>query len=158
MKSKAARQAAGMKLERSLLPGRNALGQWAKGTCGCPEKMLKPGHPYRYLPGQSGNPLGRSKARTQFEAAFYEALLGQGGPDEAARLLWDCARAKEPWAVQLLLQRLAPQDSKVKLEVSRGQDDLDYSRLSDEQLRQLDAILEQASVQSLPLASGEMPA
>src|SRR4051794_15172679 len=105
---------------RKPLPGRNALGQWTKGVCGCPPEKRKivSGHQWRFPPGVSGNPVGTSKLRAQFEQAFYAALMGQGNPDEAARLLWTCARAKEPWAVQLLLQRLAPEASKVKLEVS----------------------------------------
>jgi hypothetical protein len=142
------------------LPGRNKQGQWVKGVCGCPPEKRKivPGHPWRFQPGQSGNPLGTSKGRAAFEQAFYGSLIGQGSPEEAARLLWACARQKEPWAVQLLLQKLAPQESKLKLEVSRGEEAIDYSRLTDEQLRQLEAIVERAAVQPLALEGGESAA
>jgi hypothetical protein len=90
----------------------------------------------------------------QFEKAFYEALIGEGTAQEAAKLLWDCARNKEPWAIQTLLQRLAPQESKLRLEVSRAEDDgPDYSKLTDAQIEQLETILE--TVQPLQVESGE---
>jgi hypothetical protein len=28
-------------------------------------------------------------------------LITEGGPEEAAKLLWEAARGKEPWAIQL---------------------------------------------------------
>jgi hypothetical protein len=43
-----------------------------------------------------------------------------------------------------LLQRLAPQESKFKLEVSRGQDEVDFSRLTDAELEAVERILERA--------------
>ena len=49
--------------------------------------------------GRSGNPAGKSKRRMQFEEAFNDALLSEGGPEEAGRLLWEAARGKEPWAM-----------------------------------------------------------
>jgi hypothetical protein len=144
--------------QATSLPQRNERGQFVKGVCGCPEKKLKPGHPYRFPPGVSGNPAGTSKRRADFERAFYDALMGQGTPEEASKLLWDAARAKEPWGVQMLLDRIAPKDSKLKLEVSRGQDDgFDYGKLSDEQIRQLEAILEHAGVQPREIEGGEGP-
>jgi hypothetical protein len=36
----------------------------------------------------------------QFEEAFNEALIAEGSPEEAAKLLWEVARGKEPWAIQ----------------------------------------------------------
>ena len=123
---------------------RNSRGQWVKGVCGCPEAKLKPGHPHRFPPGVSGNPSGVGHRRKEFEEAFYAALMGQGTPTEAAKLLWQCARSKEPWAVQLLLQRLAPQENKLKLEVSRGQDEVDFTRLTDAELEAMERILERA--------------
>jgi hypothetical protein len=136
-------------------PGRNRLGQWTKGTCGCPpeKQVIVPGHQWRFPPGVSGNPHGIPKARHEFEQAFYAALIGQGNPEEAARLLCECARAKEAWAVQLLLQRLAPQDSKVRLEVSKADGDdegFNPGNLDPEQLDQLIRLME--------IAAGEPPA
>ena len=50
----------------------------------------------KWKPGQSGNPAGKSKLRLRFEETFNEALITQGGPEEAAQLLWASARGKEP--------------------------------------------------------------
>ena len=41
----------------------------------------------KWKPGQSGNPAGTSKRRAQFEEAFTDALITEGGPEEAAKLL-----------------------------------------------------------------------
>jgi hypothetical protein len=99
-----------------------------------------PGHPvgadtrWRHI---SGNPAGVPRARKAFETAFYAALLGEGTPEEAATLLWKAARDHEPWAIQALLQRLAPQEARLKVThegTSHGQYDL--SKLSDSELEQ----------------------
>lgn len=142
-------------------PQRDSKGRWLKGSCGCPEKILRAGDrkPHQYAPGQSGNPAGISKRRAAFEQLFYFALIGEGSADEAARMLWECARNRDSrsWALPLLLQRIAPQDSKLKLEVTRGQDEIDFTRLSDAELEALERILEHAR----PVAAvegGESPA
>jgi len=136
-------------------PGRNALGQWIKGYSGCPpeKRRLVPGHPWRFQPGVSGNPAGTSKLRAEFEQEFYRCLIGHGDPAEAAALLWKAARAGEAWGVQMLLDRLAPKDTKLRLEVHKDDDAIDYSKLTDEQLRQLESILE--AVQPLAIEGGE---
>ena len=124
------------------------------------QQTFKPGNPHRWPPGVSGSPGGKSRGRRQFEEAFYDALMGEGTAEEAAKLLWECARSKEPWAVQLLLQRIAPQDSKLKLEVSRGEDDdgFDPRRLSDSELEQLTRLLKLASGEARAIESGASPA
>src|ERR1700719_4554296 len=96
---------------------------------------------------QSGNPAGKSKRRAQFEETFNEALITEGSPEEAAKLLWEAARGKEPWAIQELCRRFAPQTPSLQLihEVENGT--LDYSKLTDEQIKQLEAIMDQACVQ-----------
>jgi hypothetical protein len=51
----------------------------------------------------------------------------------------------QPWAVQALLQRLAPETKQIHL--TQGADDeptLDYTRLNDQELDQLEKLLEQA--------------
>jgi hypothetical protein len=53
----------------------------------------------KWKPAQSGNPAGKSKRRALFEDAFNEALITLGSPAEAAQLLWEAPRAKEPWAI-----------------------------------------------------------
>ncbi len=108
----------------------------------------------KWRPGQSGNPAGKSRRRVQFEEAFNEALLAQGGPEEAARLLWEAARNKEPWAIQELTRRFAPQTQSLHLIHEVDDDKFDYSSLTDDQLRQLDAILGQAGAQPLSPEDG----
>lgn len=99
----------------------------------------------KWHPGQSGNPAGKSKRRTQFEDAFSESLLSQGGPEEAARLLWEAARSREPWAIQELCRRFAPQTQSVRVVQAVEDGGFDYGKLTDAQLEQLDAILEAGS-------------
>jgi hypothetical protein len=125
------------------------------GQSGNPATRFKPGNPHRWGPGVSGNAAGKSRYRTQFEEAFNEALITQGSPEEAAQLLWEAARAKEPWAIQNICQRFAPQTQSLKLTHEVNNDGLDYSRFTDEQLEQLDSLLDQASDQSPAAEGGE---
>lgn len=66
------------------------------GQSGNSDKKFKAGNPHRWQAGQSGNPSGIARNRLKFEEAFYAALIEQGAPEEAAELLWNCARAREP--------------------------------------------------------------
>src|SRR5689334_17223032 len=102
----------------------------------------------KWRPGKSGNPAGKSKRRTLFEEAFNEALITEGSPEEASRLLWAAARAKEPWAIQELCRRFAPETQSLRLVHEVEEDTLDYTKLTDEQIRQLESILEQAGAQT----------
>jgi hypothetical protein len=110
----------------------------------------------KWRPGQSGNPAGKSKLRLRFEESFNEALITQGGPEEAAQLLWASARAKEPWAIQELCRRFAPESPSLRLVHELDSDDVDYSKFTDEQIRQLEAIVASAD-QPTPVAGGESP-
>src|SRR5215467_12254140 len=122
--------------------------KYKPGQSGNPATRFKQGNPYRWTAGVSGNPNGKSKYRMQFEHAFNEALITQGSPEEAAQLLWEAARAKEPWAIQSICQRFAPQTQSLRLTHEVTNEQLDYSQLSDEQLEQLDRLLDQARDQS----------
>src|SRR4029077_7608327 len=129
------------------------------GQSGNPQSTFKAGNKYRWQPGQSGNPAGLARSRLRFEECFYASLIEQGAAEEAASLLWDCARKREPWAVQALLQRLAPETKQIKL--THGVDDeptVDYTRLSDEELVQLESLLERAKVPTGPSEDGKSPA
>ena len=128
------------------------------GKPGNPETSFKPGNPQRWVPGVSGNPTGKSKGRSRFEEAFNEALITEGSPEEAAKLLWEAARAREPWAIQSLCQRFAPQTQSLRLVHEVNDDGIDYSKLTEEQLNQLDAIFERAASQPTALEGGESPA
>jgi hypothetical protein len=109
----------------------------------------------KWKPGKSGNPVGKSKQRADFEDAFNEALITQGGPEEAAQLLWQAAHRKEAWAIQELCRRFAPQTQSLHLIHEVDDDKFDYSKLTDDQIQQLDAILEQAGTQPLSPGGGE---
>ena len=109
----------------------------------------------KWAPGQSGNPVGKSKGRARFEEAFNEALITHGSAEEAAQLLWQAARGKEPWAIQELCRRFAPQTPSLHLIQEVNDDRFDYSKLTDTQLRQLDTIFEQAGAQPPSPEGGE---
>src|SRR5712691_167967 len=109
----------------------------------------------KWKSGQSGNPAGKSKRCAQFEETFNEALITEGSPEEAAGLLWQAARNGEPWAIQELCRRFAPQTQSVQLIHEVDNDKLDYTKLTDDQIQQLDAIFEQAGAEPLSLADGE---
>jgi hypothetical protein len=113
---------------------------------GNPETRFKPGNPHRWQPGQSGNPSGIAHSRLKFEEAFYAALIGQGAPEEAASTLWECFRAREPWAIQAILQRLAPPTQQVKL-THEVEDDqaIDYTQLDDGEIEQLEKLINRAT-------------
>jgi hypothetical protein len=109
----------------------------------------------KWKPGQSGNPAGKSKGRACFEDAFHEALITQGSPEEAAQLLWQAARNKEPWAIQEVCRRMAPPTQSLHLIHEENNEQFDYTQLTDQQLEQLDAILEQAGTQPPATEDGE---
>ena len=121
--------------------------QFKPRQSGNPATKFKPGNPHRWQGGASGNPTGKSRYRAQFEALFNEALVSQGSPEEAAALLWAAARAKEAWAIQNICARFAPQTQNLHLSQEVNNDQLDYSKLSDEQLEQLEKLLEQTGDQ-----------
>jgi hypothetical protein len=113
---------------------------------GNPPTQFKPGNPHRWQPGQSGNPAGIARSRWQFEESFYGALLQLGSAEEAAELLWTAARQREPWAVQAILQRLAPETQKFKFTHEVENDTaFDPSLLTIDQIRELQSLIGQAT-------------
>ena len=73
-------------------------------------------------------------------------MLEQGGAEEAADLLWECARKREPWALQALLQRLAPQTQRLKLTHQvQNEPAIDYTRLEDAEIEQMERLLLRAT-------------
>jgi hypothetical protein len=104
------------------------------------------------------DPSGIARSRLRFEEAFYTALIEQGAPLEAASLLWECARAHEPWAVQALLQRLAPEAQRITLtQEEQNETQVDYTRLSDAEIAQLEDLLGRAAYPVTQIAGGEGP-
>ena len=129
------------------------IGKFRPGKSGNPGTQFKPGNQHRWQSGQSGNPAGIARRRAEFEEQFYDALLGKGDADEAASLLWEAARNHEPWAIQALLQRLAPETKQIN--VSHGnEDELDYSQLSDHEIATLAALAERAQAKPVTNQSG----
>jgi hypothetical protein len=109
----------------------------------------------KWRPGHSGNPAGKSRRRTQFEDAFNDALITEGSPEEAAKLLWEAARNKEPWALQEVCRRFAPETQSLQVIQEVEDATVDYTKLTNEQLQQLESILEQANVQSVRVEEGK---
>ena len=133
--------------------------KYKPGESGNPKTRFKQGNPYRWTPGQSGNPSGIMRSRLKFEEAFYTALIEQGAPLEAALLLWECARAREPWAIQALLQRLAPETQRIKLtQEAENEAGIDYTRLSDAEIEQLESLLCRAATPDTQIEDGESSA
>jgi len=129
-------------------------GKFKPGESGNPKTQFKAGNPHRWPPGQSGNPAGIARSRLEFEQNFYTALLGEGSAEEAARLLWDAARDREPWAVQALLQRLAPEAKQINITHGLEDEGIDYEQLSEEDLAALVQIAERAKATTGPVESG----
>lgn len=123
------------------------------GQSGNPETRFKLGNQHRWPPRQSGNPAGIARSRWQFEESFYAALLDRGSAEEVASLLWESARKREPWAIQAVLQRLAPESKQIKVTHGlQNETNIDYTRLSGEELDQIQRLLERARV---PTGTGE---
>ena len=119
-------------------------GRFKPGQSGNPKTQFKAGNPHRWQPGQSGNPAGVARSRLEFQKQFYEALLAKGSPEEAASLLWEAACDREPWAIQLYLQRVAPETKQINVNHGFQDEELDLERLSDEDLTALEQIAERA--------------
>jgi hypothetical protein len=119
-----------------------------------------------WQPGQSGNPTGLSALHRQWREAYANALVSTGSANgglevaaqNCARLVWKAAIAGESWATLHLVEVLGgPETSKIRLEVGRGQDEIDFSRLSDAELETLERILESARQPAQALADGAVP-
>jgi len=129
------------------------MARFKPGQSGNPLTRFQPGNRHRWQPGQSGNPAGIARSRLEFEQSFYTALLDHGSAEEVASLLWESVRKREPWAIQAILPRLAPEAKQIN--VTHGLQDeptIDYSQLSDEELDQLRRLLTKAAT---PTGTGE---
>ncbi len=118
---------------------------------------LKPGHTTGTATrwqkgGPSPNPSGKSKLQRQFEQALADALVGddpEARAKELAEIAWGAGRAGEAWAVTLLFQRLAPQAIDVRMSRGRDeQDELDWSKLTTEEIKTIEAIFERQAITS----------
>lgn len=128
--------------------------KYKPGRSGNPKTQFQPGNPYRWQPGQSGNPAGVARIRVEFEEALYRSLLEQGSPEEVSSLLWECARKHEPWAILALLQRAAPQTHQLKV-THDNEPQIDYSRLTDSEIADLEKLFERARTPVAAPESGE---
>jgi len=126
------------------------------GQSGNPETKFKAGNRFRWQPWPVRQSGGCGPQPVEIRGVFLHLMITQGAAEEAASLLWECARRREPWAVQALLQRLAPETKQIKL--THGMDDetdIDYTRLSNEDLDQLERILERARISTGTSQGGE---
>src|SRR6476646_9370598 len=112
----------------------------------------------KWKAGQSGNAAGKSKRRAQFEDAFNEALITEGNPEEAAKLLWEAARSKEPWAIQELCRRFAPVTESLHMTHEVQNERFDLSRLTTEEILQFETYIERATAQPPSAEGREGPA
>jgi hypothetical protein len=95
----------------------------------------------RFRKGLSGNPKGRPKRGH----SFTEALRAHGTPDELAQLAWKAAREGAPWAIQMIFNRLEPQSAESPIPQESPHDNpTDYSRLTVDEIQQLENLLERA--------------
>jgi len=129
----------------------NSPTRWKPGKSGNPGGL--------WQKGQSGNPAGMSKLRIRFQTLFADALLTddpEAASRELAQLVWRSAKAGEAWACQLLYSRILPTDFNVK--ISRADDEaeqLDYSRLTETEIKTLETLLERATGATAQIESGE---
>jgi hypothetical protein len=125
------------------------ISRFKPGKSACPEKQWRP--------GQSGNPLGVSRLRAQYEQTFLRALYEGGTPEEARDLLWAAMRKSEAWAISLFWSKVAP--ANVRLELgSDVKNEFDFTRISDDELKALEGILERVARPVALLENGDVPA
>lgn len=91
---------------------------------------------------------------TEARHTFTEVLCAKGTPEELADLAWKAARNGEPWAIQMIYNRLDPQPAELKL-THEGDHGIDYSRLTDEEIDQLESLLERAATPVAEIEGGE---
>jgi hypothetical protein len=109
----------------------------------------------RWKKGHSGNPKGRPK----HGYTFTDALRAHGTPEELAELAWKAAREGAPWAIQMIFNRLEPQSAQLSHpQESTHANSNDYSRLTTDELRQLESLLERARNRVAQTEGGEGPA
>ena len=108
------------------------------------------------LGADARNPIAVARV---FEAkqrpAIDPLIVHVASPEEAGKLLWAAARGKEPWAIQELCRRFAPETHSLRLVHEVEDDGFDYPKLTDEQIIKIDAILGQASDQPDEAGDGE---
>ena len=108
----------------------------------------------RWNKGHSGNPKGRPKR----EHTFTDALRAHGSPMELAQLVWEAARKGAPWAIQMIFNRLEPQSAQVNISQEPSIDyPTDYSRLTNDEVQQLESLLERARSRVADIEGREGP-
>ena len=108
----------------------------------------------RWSKGQSGNPRGRPK----HDHTFTDALRAHGTPEELAQLAWKAAREGAPWAIQMIFNRLEPPTALVNLsQESPHAKSIDYSRLTTDEIQQLESLLERARNRTAEAEGGKGP-
>jgi len=108
----------------------------------------------RWSKGHSGNPRGRPK----HEHTFTDTLRAHGTPEELAELAWQAARGGAPWAIQMIFNRLEPPSALAKISQEPNHaNPTDYTRLTADELQQLESLLERARNRVADIEGGESP-
>ena len=68
------------------------------GRSGNPQTIFKPGNPYRWKQGESGNPAGRASERLRLAHVLRASSIDEGATAESSSQLLEGARNREPWA------------------------------------------------------------
>src|SRR5580693_5602808 len=106
----------------------------------------------RWIKGQTGNPQGRPK----HDRTFTDALRAKGTPGELAALAWKAARDGAPWAIQIIFNRLEPPSAQVNISQEKSNaNPNDYSRLTGDEIQQLERLFERARNRTTGIEGGE---
>lgn len=98
-----------------------------------PETMFKSGNPI----ARSREPVAIPRANRSVGPSLRrpnEALITEGSPEEAVKFLWEAARKGEPWAIQELCCRFAPQTDSLRMNSSVCRRSLSPNSRNDDQV------------------------
>jgi hypothetical protein len=84
-------------------------------------------------------------------------LRAHGTPEELAQLAWKAAREGAPWAIQMIFNRLEPPSAQTHPQESTHANSTDYSRLTTDEIQQLESLLERARNRVVQIEGGESP-
>jgi hypothetical protein len=133
-------------------------GQFTENNTAGVRTQFQPGNRYRFPRVTSGNLAGVTATQAEFNHLLAEAMRDPARLQKALAALDKSLDAGEAWAAQWWLNRVMPAQP-VSLKLSREVDDgIDWSKLTDAEIEQMERILERASKPVAEIESGEGPA